>query len=572
MNETQAILKLVEEAKDTIFALATVTQVRGSAYRRPGARMLIAQDHRTAGSISGGCLEGDVVEHALRVMLSGEACVLTYDTTSPDDIVLGLGLGCNGVVQILVERVDAADGQGMLAFLRACHDQRKAGRIATVLPSTDNPGQPLQRMFQWPDGTLTSTSENVDLLECLEHAGEARAVVFEGARRVFVEHIAPLVPLVIFGGGDDAQPLVRLSKELGWHVTVIDSRAALVTKERFPLADAVCCMRPEAMQSEALRLTPDTLVVVMTHRYLQDQACLRHLLRQKLRYIGVLGPKGRTTRLLKELEEEGCRFAPENLASLHGPAGLDLGGDAPEEVALSILSEMLAVTKGRNGGPLKDRQAGIHESATKPNDCRTGTVILAAGNSSRLGRPKQLLRYRGQSLLRHAATEALAAGLGPVAVVLGSQARQIRSEVDDLPVMVVENDAWSEGMSGSLQAGLVALLSSQPDLKACLFMLCDQPHVSAKVLSQLALTHQQTGRAIVAAEYGDNLGVPALFARGLFAELMALRGQQGARRLIEAHLELACGVPFADGSIDIDTAEDYESLLHAQPPATPTSP
>lgn len=572
MNETQAILQLADQSHGTGLALATVAQVRGSAYRRPGARMLITAGGRTVGSISGGCLESDVIEHAMRVMNTGAPCLLTYDTTSPDDIVLGLGLGCNGVVQILVERVEASDQQGLLAFLKACHEQRQSGRIATLLPAEDSM-QPVQRSLQWPDGSVTTNAVDDLLLRlCLADAREDRALIVDRGSRVLVEHIAPPVPLVVFGGGDDVQPLVRLAKELGWHVTVVDPRPALATRERFPLADAVCCLRSEAVDAGTLSLTPDTLVMVMTHRYLQDQGFVRELLKHHLRYLGILGPKGRTQRLLKELDEEGWCFAPERLARIHGPAGLDLGGDAPEEVALSILAEMLAVVKGREGGKLRHRQAGIHESAPKHVGAETGIVILAAGNSSRLGKPKQLLRYRGQSLLRRAANEALAAGLGPVGVVLGAQADMIRSEVDDLPVTVVVNEQWNDGMSGSLQSGLEALLSAQPDLKGCIFMLCDQPHVSAPLLARLAETHRQTGRAIVAAEYEEAMGVPAFFARMLFAELRTLQGQEGAKRIIARHPGQACGIPFPEGRFDIDTDADYDALLLTQPAHTPMIP
>jgi molybdenum cofactor cytidylyltransferase len=190
----------------------------------------------------------------------------------------------------------------------------------------------------------------------------------------------------------------------------------------------------------------------------------------------------------------------------------------------------------------------------------TGIVILAAGESARMGEPKQLLAYRGKTLLHHAINTALSLEGAPVVVVLGAHAAQIRAQLDDSRVLIVENSDWRDGMGGSLRAGLSALLAAHPEISAVIFLLCDQPLVSTNTLSTLVATHERTGSAIVASEYGGALGVPALFARTFLPELLALDGADGARQIIRAHRDQTIGVPFQDGAFDIDTPADYARL------------
>ena len=187
------------------------------------------------------------------------------------------------------------------------------------------------------------------------------------AARVLVEAVTPPVPLTIFGAADDAVPVAQLAKSIGWHVTVIDARPAYATPERFPTADAVHCLRPEALlASPHIVLPPDALVMIMTHNFTHDRALLGVLLGRTLRYLGILGPKSRTQRLLDELADSGLVFSGEKLAHLHGPAGLDIGAETPEEIAVSIIGEMQAVLAQRHGGALRDRTAPIHDPADQP--------------------------------------------------------------------------------------------------------------------------------------------------------------------------------------------------------------
>jgi len=193
---------------------------------------------------------------------------------------------------------------------------------------------------------------------------------------------------------------------------------------------------------------------------------------------------------------------------------------------------------------------------------RIGLVILAAGASTRMGIPKQLLAFRGRSLLRHAAEEALASGCRPVIVVLGAQAERLQEEVSGLPVRVVVNARWAEGMGTSIRAGIEAL-TADPGVEvveAAVLAVCDQPYFSARIVRELIAAREQTGSAIAAAGYEGARGVPALFSRALFPELLALEGHEGARRVIQAHPDETLAVPFPEGAIDLDTPEDHARL------------
>jgi molybdenum cofactor cytidylyltransferase len=193
-----------------------------------------------------------------------------------------------------------------------------------------------------------------------------------------------------------------------------------------------------------------------------------------------------------------------------------------------------------------------------------GAVILAAGSSSRMGSPKQILQFRGKSLLRRAALAALGAGCSPVIVVTGAYAELSRRELDGLDVREVLNPRWETGMASSIGAGLEGLLGADPDAASAVIMLCDQPHVTAGVISGLAAAHRVTGRPVIASTYGGSFGVPALFSRPLFAELARLEGGAGAKQVIKRYASEAYFLPFRGGEVDVDTRDDLSRLIATQ--------
>jgi len=190
-------------------------------------------------------------------------------------------------------------------------------------------------------------------------------------------------------------------------------------------------------------------------------------------------------------------------------------------------------------------------------------VILAAGASARLGKPKQLLPYNGKNLLQHVLSEAISSYASPVIVVLGANSDMISKEIDKTKVYIIENTGWEEGMASSVRIGLSTLSEIFPSADAVIFMVCDQPYVSASLLNDLINTQVETGKPIVTCNYGDAIGPPALFHKSLFAELMQLKGDAGARKIIQQHSDDVATVLFAKGKIDIDTNEDYEALKNS---------
>ncbi len=208
------------------------------------------------------------------------------------------------------------------------------------------------------------------------------------------------------------------------------------------------------------------------------------------------------------------------------------------------------------------------------NSSTVGLIILAAGASTRMGTPKQLLAYRGCTLIRHMAEVAIASVCQPVAVVLGAYAERITPEVSQLPVQIVENQQWAEGMSSSIRVGIEALLTRNQSLEAVAIALCDQPFVSSQMLDRIVEAYRFTGKPIIACEYSGTLGVPVLFSRALFSELMALKSTEGAKQIIRKHIHEVFSVPFPEGAIDIDTPKDYEqfqTLIEYQQFSFPTS-
>ena len=333
MSEITAILKLLTAHPGTSAVLATLVRVDGSSYRQPGARRLWLPDGTCTGSISGGCLEEDLLVRAQRVLATGRAEVATYDTAAENDVVWGTGTGCDGRVQVLLELIPP-DRPSWLALL---HTNLFAQNITT-----------LAVVYSGPPGTKLGTRLASDPLP--RTAGS----------EIFLETIQPPHPLVVFGAGDDAQPLVRMALELGWQVTVVDSRSAYATAARFP--GAAVLVSPAEATIRPVPLGPRMLAVVMSHRFRDDIALLPQLLSAPLAYLGLLGTRQRTQRLLASIEGAGLRITAEMRQQLHAPVGLDLGGRTPETVALAILAEIQARLAGRTPGFLRERPPGpIHD-------------------------------------------------------------------------------------------------------------------------------------------------------------------------------------------------------------------
>ncbi|MBX7218375.1 MAG: XdhC family protein [Blastocatellia bacterium] len=372
MKDLLEILTAARAIEQTggVAALATVVKTTGSVYRRAGARMLITADNRMIGAISGGCLESDVFERAQNVMRTGDPITITYDSQANADIVWGLGLGCNGSVTVLIERVPASTKPDGLAFLKECIDQHRSGVMATVF-SVENQAKVKGgiRLVLRDDETVVSGIHNPRLAKLVLddatktlRSQESVTLPFqlpEGRIEAFIEWVQPQIRLLVCGAGYDAVPLVRFAKDLGWHITVADHRPGFARADRFPEADEVWCCTPEAL-AEKSPPKARTVAVLMTHNFQRDAELLRTLARKPLSYLGLLGPKRRTDQLLEELSQAGISLTEAERSRIFGPIGLDIGAETPEEIALSILAEIRAVLNSHPGGLLRDRKGPIH--------------------------------------------------------------------------------------------------------------------------------------------------------------------------------------------------------------------
>lgn len=328
-----ALAKRAREAREEV-CVATVVGVEGSAYRRPGARMVLTRSGHRAGTVSGGCLEGEIAKKAWWLTEKGPA-IQRYSSFFDDDGDMPYGLGCGGTVIVLLERGEPA--ARTLEALRTSLEERR-GSVVVADTGADTPGTVLimsdagQIAWQRP-----GSEEAAKLADEVRGAKASRQV-----GNFYIQYLAPPPSLVVFGAGDDAKPLVNFMAELDWHVIVADGRSQLVRAERFPEAAAVVGL--EAGLGEAACADA---AVIMTHSYEQDRQILGRLLEADLKYLGILGPRQRTERLGGEIVPGLSRTAVECLARLHSPVGLDLGGHTPAAIALSIAAELQAVVSGR---------------------------------------------------------------------------------------------------------------------------------------------------------------------------------------------------------------------------------
>lgn len=382
-SEVRAIIEAFDDAvrRGERCALATVVSVDGSSYRRPGARMLIRDDGSSVGTISAGCLERDVAEHARQAMRRGVPALVEYETASTDnEVAWGLGIGCGGTVRVLVEPL-TSDSLYLAALQRVHADATADMRLVVVtvfgVEGAERPRcgcervEPGARVIIDATGGITQQRMSAEMASEVAHkvasvrrtaATADRVETRRGTRLdVLIEALEPPVPVVIFGAGPDVVPLVRLARELGWRVEVVDPQAHPATGLRFPLADRVTLARPDEVGARVV-VTGKTMALVMTHNYTHDRAMLGFLLDSPARYIGVMGPGHRTERMLRELADArpGHRLGEESLRRLHAPVGLDIGADGPLEIALSIMAEMRAVASGRQGAMLRARLGAIH--------------------------------------------------------------------------------------------------------------------------------------------------------------------------------------------------------------------
>jgi len=359
--------------------LATVTAVEGSAYRRPGAKMLLDPEGGGAGSITAGCLEDEVRALAADVLEAGTPRVETWDLTGDDD-VWGLGVGCNGVITVLLEPLDES--------YRPVVEARLAGEpigVATVVGGDGTDATLGSRAYYRPgegfegDGDLGGEDGGTPAAVLEELAGPAETLVADGKGEtlavgtdggtveVFVEGVRPPPELVVFGSGHDVGPVVGLAKLVDFRVTVVPFRGGHADSGRFPDADEVTSASPRDV-ADLREWDGDTYAVVMSHNFLDDRIALEELLETPVEYIGLMGPKKRFEEMREEFAAEGRTFTEAELDRIYTPIGLDLGGDTPYQIAQSIVAEVQAVAHDRRPGHLSRQDGPIHDRVELATD------------------------------------------------------------------------------------------------------------------------------------------------------------------------------------------------------------
>lgn len=541
--------------------LATVIETLGSTYRKAGARMLITPDARFFGLLGGGCFEADLLAHAQEVFKNRKTKIVFYDMRAPEDEIWGLGLGCNGAVRILLQLISTGDNDHGIALIEQALKEKQKQVLLTVCESEHikfQAGSNYLCQFEdnaainippeWPDDIVQAANRTY-------LSGSPLLVqqkLGDGLISIFSSEIKPSFHLLIIGAGPDAAPIIKFTEELGWEITVVDYRESFINQESFSEVDNTILVTPEELSAQVDLHRVDA-IVLMTHKIEYDERYLKHLVNTSALYIGLLGPAARRDRLLTSLGEDEILIHDR----IFGPVGLDIGGELPEEIALSLVAEIQATLYRRDGGPLHKKTTPLHEQKDFSSK-DLYSVILAAGGAKRFGGLKQLLEYEGSSLLRRSIYSANKIVDKRVKVVLGARAQKVRRDIENLDAGIVINNEWESGIASSLQRGIDAL---PDDCAGIILILCDQALITAEHLEQLCDRWLTDKSRIVASSYADTIGAPVIIPRNFFAAIMKLKGDKGAKSIIELNMSEVDVVSIPEGELDIDTEADYMSLL-----------
>lgn len=375
MHEIISIIKAYQQAVDAgkKTALATVVHVEGSSYRRPGARMLISEDATITGSISGGCLEGDAFRKALHVILSDKAMLVTYDTADEDDAKFGMGLGCQGVIQVLIEPLQGERGAAIIELLQNATASRQYASLVTFFSMSDKKAPQYGSVYLRSEksesfGVLPLVSKDMIDAEARIVIEQRRSsfkkyVIDQQEIIVFTELIQPPVSLVVVGAGNDVIPVVKMAEMLGWQSTVLDGRPMYASRERFPMPTCQVFHSKAEQILDRVQIDNRTVFVLMSHNYNYDLAVLKVLLQHPLTYIGVLGPHKKMKMMMDDLVANDIHLTDAQKETIHGPVGLHIGAETAEEIAVSIIAEIQAKLTATDTRPLKEKQDAIHRRA-----------------------------------------------------------------------------------------------------------------------------------------------------------------------------------------------------------------
>jgi xanthine/CO dehydrogenase XdhC/CoxF family maturation factor len=369
MKEFRQLIEAYERYKELqkSVALATVVQVDGSAYRRPGARMLVSEDGNLHGAISGGCLEGDALRKAQAVIFQQESKLVTYDTTDEDDQKFGIGLGCNGIIHVLIEPIDYSSKFNPLELLKIAIADRQPSILTIVFSLNHSQEDQIGTVLLAKSDSFIGHHEKLsaELVHFIEDKTKSTNRLNKaqippqlfGELTLFLELINPPIRILLFGAGNDTIPLADLASNLGFEVVLIDGRSSHATKQRFPKAKEIIIGTADEVALDQF-IDSQTVALLMTHNFEYEAVILARLVKLDLPYIGILGPKKKSDKLIERLEVAGIKVDRSNV---YGPVGLDIGAENSDEIALSALAEIKAVLAGKSGNFLREKLGPIHD-------------------------------------------------------------------------------------------------------------------------------------------------------------------------------------------------------------------
>lgn len=552
MSENKDIILLYKRlsVSQARLALATLISAKGSSYRRPGSRALIVDDGTSVGGLSAGCLEKDI---ACRLDSSvTEPFCLDYDLTAEQkDDPRGFPFGCGGQVEVLVEPLhDPCSARDTISALAWCDNLTQPAILCTVTRSGHHSIKPGNRArisdknIEWfmpQDQVKGHASLGAEILRHVDEQSSPRTAlksfqIDSKTVQVLIEHIKPTIELTIYGDGQDAMALEQMALLSGARV------------ER---------LSKSTIRTGLANMPTSPYQVVMSHDLHLDKAIVERLAQLDLKYLGILGPRSRTQKILEPLHH--LSRSP----SIYAPIGIDLAAETPGEIALSIMAEILAVSRNRQARHLRDSTGPIHHGSQTLR-----SAILAGGASSRLGQAKQLVVHQGKTLLQ-GAISAVKNGTHSdredIVVVTGALHEPLAALVNDCDAGLIFNQDWQDGLSSSIKAAVRWAMSH--NATHLLLSLCDQPYLSAIHIEALRNASLQNQNCIIASAYADTIGIPAIFPASYFAALLSLKGDEGAKKIIRNAAQKdgeVVMVAFAGGEIDIDTPECVARLAQSK--------
>ncbi len=578
MSELLDILELHARAVKTAgqIALATVIKTVGPSYRSAGARSLVLDNGTFRGGLSAGCLESDI---ACRLGGSTNPFIVTYDLTEADEF-RGFPFGCGGTVEIFVEPLPNAQALNAVQWLANLTEPAVLLTIVSARPDSDcvssrfgvtKSGRVFQEGF-FQQKPIKSALDIDMIAETLFQEKKSRILSLPASdysMTVFAEYFEPAISLAIFGDGEDARNLGNLAQTLGMTVRLISRNEIRSSTDIVSEYPGLC----------------RCAVAIMTHDLNLDAALLKQLIPIDLPYLGVMGPRTRTEKILVGINADADKVM--NRAQFFAPIGLNMAAETPAEIALSVISEIQLATRKLPPAHLRDTKGAIHQRwspeliATAPGQSYVVGAILAAGASSRFGSPKQLAKLGAKALIDYS-VEALQLAQIPerserseiskvlerpeifeICVVLGSHSVAIQDHLDKrfdqarLRLSTIYNEKWRDGLSSSIRAA--AEFAQQKKASHLLLTTSDQPFVDAALINKmLDESRASNGQFIVACKYAGRAGIPAIFPAALFSELLQLDGDKGAKSLIEKFP--AKLIDFPDGVKDVDRPEDLMAL------------